>query len=551
MTHATHRHARDERGATAILVGILAIVLFGIGAFAVDIGQAYAKRSLEQTSVDLAVMAAAAELSQASGCNEAVVQTATDFLHNKLENQVPGQPPTINLGGSFGDGDGFIACPGNWKVRLEAPASRVDFTLGRVISPDGPDHVDVAAEATAQVKSPGQSSTLPMYAVAGCDSGYQDLTDPPPGPPPAAVVPDLTPDSSPNTVTDLNIVSPNPNEVPADSVAPVPMTLKGKGLVGTTAEVWFTTADGGHQAANDGSPLTADVSGQNFTINVPTVPQTVLDTDGIWYVRVFNDGKFSAEAGAQPLVIGDLLFCDGMVSGNFGTLKISRSNGNSSTWLQDNLIKGIEPTLQINASNAVPCSPIDSQSNPPTWPTDCVATDPGFPNEAATDGLVTGSSTAGEGRLKRPTAPGCDRNGGSNPTQTSPPLNDDVLACYITGGHSVGDVVAGTENILSGDIYKSPRFFQVPVIPVQAANGFSSYPIIDFRPGFITTEPLSSTAAARGSVTGHNGVEFHANHVKKLSVLFFPEAALPETAAPIGGEIDYTGHGTKVLVLVD
>lgn len=133
----------------------------------------------------------------------------------------------------------------------------------------------------------------------------------------------------------------------------------------------------------------------------------------------------------------------------------------------------------------------------------------------------------------------------------SPQLNDDVLACYITGGHSVAEVVAGVPNILSGDIFKSPRFFQIPVVPVQASTGASgAYPIIGFRPGFITTEPLTSTAANRGSVTGHNGITFHANKVEKISVLLFPEAALPETAPPVGGEIEYTGHGTKVLVLV-
>ena len=141
---------------------------------------------------------------------------------------------------------------------------------------------------------------------------------------------------------------------------------------------------------------------------------------------------------------------------------------------------------------------------------------------------------------------------GSSRTNTAPDLNDDVLSCFITGGHDVGDVVAGVPEILSADILRSPRFFMLPVIPVQAANGASgAYPIVDFRPGFLTEESLAATNGNPGAVTGHNGVHFHSNHVEKLNVVLFDEAALPETAPAVGGEVDYIGSGTKVIVLVD
>ena len=99
-----------------------------LGAMAVDIGQAYAKKSLLQTDVDLAVMAATAELTSGGDCNPEVVAKATEFL-NKADNAVPGQY-TVDLGGSPTDQDGYIHCH-DWRVDLYAPKSHVDFGLAR------------------------------------------------------------------------------------------------------------------------------------------------------------------------------------------------------------------------------------------------------------------------------------------------------------------------------------------------------------------------------------------------------------------------------------
>ncbi len=130
-----------------MLFALLAVVLFGVGALAVDIGQAYAKRSLLQTDVDLAVMAAAAELTTGGACNQEVIDKATDFL-NKADNKVPGQYP-VDLGGSSSDNDGFIQC-NNWKVTLWAPKSHVDFTLGKVLTTE-PTASTSPSHAAAQI----------------------------------------------------------------------------------------------------------------------------------------------------------------------------------------------------------------------------------------------------------------------------------------------------------------------------------------------------------------------------------------------------------------
>lgn len=538
-------HPRTERGAIAVLTAfLLSSVLFGISAFVVDMGQAWQKRALLQTSVDLAVMAAAAELDQASGCNPEVVAAAEDYLSTKLENKVGGQYP-IDLSDAS-ESNGLIECTGQWKVRLIAPLSRVDYGLATFLDP-AEDHLDVGAEATAQIMSPSRSSSLPMYAVSGCDTGHQVLTDPPPGPPPSTTPPVL----SPNGTVDAKDLTVTPAEFPTGGVKPYAVTVGGKikGATATmTGQVTFTNPDSGEIVpAGAATPMPVGSGYQSFSIVVPSVPDAVLDNGGIWWVRIRTvDGtttNFSPTSEAEPFVVGDLVFCDGMVSGNFGTLKVARDDSVPAQWVERNIIKGLQPPLKVNASSVVPCSPVDSQHVPEE--TDCVGTDPGFPLEAATDGFIGPG-----GRLKVATTPGCDRTGGSALTGTSG-LNDDVLVCFINNGHSVGDVIAGEPASLSAEIFTSPRFFQIPIIPEQAAHGASgAYPIIGFRPGFITDEPAPTTAQPV-SVSGDNGLTIEHNKVRELRVVLFPPEALPETAPPVGGEIEYTGSGTKVLVLVD
>jgi hypothetical protein len=543
---------RDERGATAILFAALALVLLGVSALAIDVGHVYAKRSALQSNVDFAVMAAAAELDSDGACNQEVIDAAEDYLE-KDTNVVPDQI-ALNLGGTAGDEDGFIRC-NDWKVELWAPTAKVEYGLARaVMNEETADAgVDVPAFAAAQIKSPSQTDTLPMYAVSGCDTGAQVLTDPPPGPAPTSAAPPTTP------VGDADLQGSGPLEVTPNAVdsdlltQPVVVTGSVKSLGGYVAQAVFYNANGESHPAVGTTTVPTGGGYQDFSLSLATVPPAVLASNGIWWVRVtFTSGatvRWTEYQDSAAFTVGDLLFCDGAVSGNFGTLRLARTDVVPGRWVETNIIKGVMPHLTVNASNVVPCSPVDSDHTPVS-PTDCISTDPGFPNEAATDGFVGTDSSPG--RMRVDTTPGCDRNGGDDRTSASPNLNDDLLTCYILGGHSVGDVVSGTENILSADIFDSPRFFYIPIIPVEAANGASgAYPIIGFRPGFITEESMAATATARGAITGHNGIHFHSGHVEQINVVLFPESALPETAPPRGGEIDYTGSGTKVLVLTE
>lgn len=530
---------RDESGATAVMVALLALVLLGAGALAVDVGQVMAKRSALQSNVDHAVMAAAAELTSGGSCNPEVIATAEAYL-TKAANEVPDQA-TVDLTGSSGDGDGYITC-NNWRVDLWAPTSHISYGLARAVTDT--EGVDVPAHAAAQIKSPSTSKALPMYAVSGCDNGPQQIADPPPGhSSPGNSPPDLPDGSPPYNSADFTV---NPTEVESGTPAPVAMTLTGTGLV-DVVEVGFSQASGAHHVVTPSSPPT------DTEVQIGSVPAEVLATDGVWWVRVWDGTRWSRGSEAQPFTVGDLLFCDGAVSGNFGALKISRSDTTPSNWLARNMIKGPEPVLATydgaltECANAAPW--VTSEHAPPNDGTNCVGTTPGFFGLDATQGLVSGSGGS-SGRLDADTTEGCDRSGGSGRTVATPPgpsLNDDQLECFLVdSSYTVADVIAGDPGILSSDILNSPRFFQIPVLPVEAASGSSNfYPIIDFRTGFITMEGSGQPLGT------YNGLEFHSNQVQKVNVVLFDDAVLPETAPPVGGEIDYIGSGIKVIVLVE
>ncbi len=311
-----HRHVRphhDERGATAVVFGLVAVLLMGFGALAVDFGQAYAKKSLLQTDVDLAVTAAAAELTGPGACNAEVVDKATEFL-DSAANRVPDQW-TVDLHNASKD-DGYIECSG-WRVRLWAPDAHVDYTLGRVISSS--DGLDVRAYAAAQIKSAMGGVTLPFFAVQGCDSGPQSIRNPSgPVPAPASGPPPLTPTSTPTNNATFTI---NPKSVPTGTTS-AQITLTGSNL-NSVDLVTFTGASG-PPYHYEVAPVSA--SPTSITVNVP---QDVLDVEDTWWVRVKTGTKYSATATAQPFTVATT--SSSATHGTRGTSAPSRSRAATPT----------------------------------------------------------------------------------------------------------------------------------------------------------------------------------------------------------------------------
>ncbi len=178
VLRALRSSRRHERGAAAILVAGLAVVLLGVGAIAVDMGQVYAKRASLQNAADMAALAAAAHLDGSNTCTSAARATAEAYLRDNWIDTAT-DPISVNLGGSPTDGDGFIQCT-KWKVKVWAPSARVDYGLARVVLPKNSTTdkgILVPAAAEVGVYSP-KANIMPAYRGLGLRLRISDTARP-------------------------------------------------------------------------------------------------------------------------------------------------------------------------------------------------------------------------------------------------------------------------------------------------------------------------------------------------------------------------------------
>jgi len=500
-----HTH-RDERGAVAIMYALLSVVLLISAALAVDIGNAVARKSDVQGQADFAALAGASQLgSSTSGAvPAAVVQAVKDQLNENRPLNSDGtcraQTPCVQTTSQLTDGvltNGEVRfCSGTSPagchksgLQVVAPYAQVDFGFARIL---GLDTIDVDGTATVGLFSP--KGVMPVYAVSGCDSGQQTITDPPTGQAGNPIIPTLAYDTDTNDSV-LDPASATPNQVPiwaSGSTATVLFT--GTNFKNVTM-VGFFPSDGGaavmvnsfegrtgtgnnviwapHGSLVQLPPLTAYTAGNNGAIRLP-LPTAVQSSQQVWYIRVFGDKTtgngsnqvvdpthWSAKVQAPAVRVGDPpLECAGLSSdGNFGTLKFERTDVSSQS---DQLAMNMATQLQTPTTLAVHtqadatglCADgingavVTDLPNPGQREgTNCGDTDTGLPALATTSGLVSGLTVSGTytpGRLAgHPTHTGCDPTGGSsNRTITfsngnnapSYTINNDTLSCFLTNG---------------------------------------------------------------------------------------------------------------------
>lgn len=562
------RSQTTERGATAIMVALLAVVLFGMAAITVDLGNAWARKRDVQTQVDLAALAGASSLPDEDEARDKVLA----YLGNgptTTANKVWGQDQAWDLD-DFDLKNGEVSFPHDYMIRVVAPEARVDFGFAQVLGlldPDNPnfEKVDVSAVAEVEIKSPGVA--LPMYVAQGCDWKIQTITDPANGHLAAPVVPTLTPTSptisNPNDARLNPPSNSNPNPSPSGidlNQQPTPtITLSGNQLRGVTA-VGFTTAGGTHVTYT----LPVANSSQS-SLQIP-VPSGVSSVEGTWYIRVWKNNAWSNNAEALRFSVGPpTLDCAGSSSGNFGTLRLSRTDVSSGSALAMNIAAGVQVPLSLFPEPA----PSDCTSNAlaveaPNDGTNCVETDPGISASAVTDGLVTGVGSH-RGLLDKPTTPGCDPTGGDNELYLQNVdgnddyyVNNDVLSCFfINSSVRVQDVysesysVNGGNPVISSSIFDSPRFFWLPVVSYDPTHGASRrYSIVGFRPAFLTDELDGSSQSSRQMGSATNGLTVTNSGITSVKVVLINPDALPQTTASNGPVMDYMGSGTRVLRLV-
>jgi Putative Flp pilus-assembly TadE/G-like len=581
---------RDESGAYAVMFGFLAVVLLGMSALAVDLGNAVARKSDAQGQADFAALAGGAELdNQTSGTiPNTVLSAVRDYLNQNdpLDAGCTGPCVANNAqltNGNYADGEVVWS---NGGLRVFTPEDQVDYGFAGIF---GVDEKQVQGDATVGVFSPGNGA-LPMYAVSGCDYGVQTIKDPA-GQEDPDVASGLEFPAHTNATTDnpgtLAITSPSDSQI--DLVSPPAAVTE---LVSVhSSNGTFTKTNG-----NDRSHYTVTKIGffkDTTVVEVPvvgvnandawitTVPASVAGTEGIWWIRVYVEGTaaptdvipmWSAMDKAVPFRVGiPELECDaGSSDGNFGTLTLPRTDVVSADDLPVNIAESFQKPLTLAIHDTVAANGectegvsgaiVSGDPNPGLMPgTNCVDTLTGLRSNDATSGFISGLSTSKgfvAGRLNAedgPTNPDCGR---SDYTIDLGPndylINNDTLSCFLTDSGNLTSITSPTYNSgarLNEDIYDSPRFFFMPVLDVEASSGGSGrYSIIDFRAGFITSETEFATKAS-SDATDDNGLITHANLVSQVKVIFFNQNALPSSTD--GAVSDYLGVGPKILRLID
>jgi Flp pilus assembly protein TadG len=564
-----NRRRRDGRGAIAVVFAILSLVIFGVAAFAVDLGNAYQRKRAVQTQVDLAALAGAEHLPDQTG--QAVAKVAEFLEHNiKL-----GQDQVWSLqDGDFTNGE-VEFLDGNMRMKVTAPEATVDYRFAPILDGDF-DSGRVSATATVAVGTPGGAASMPFYAFGGdgCDYGSRRLTDPANGKlKDANQVPTLTdPLTDPTKTSNATLVSADPPRFNEGAVG-AQLNLAGSQL-SQVARIAFLRPVSDGIAAVESTTFTGT---NNNDVSGVLVPTAVTTVPGVWWIRVYKDSGnigWSKVAEALPIRIGEEAIefdeCPGSNAGNFGSLKLPRTT-NPATWLPDNIADGLEDPLSIavhaEAADPWTCTPGGSgvvYSTTTGSPilnkgTNCVDTDTGLTANFATSGLVTGTALFPDGRLaNRPTS--STANGPCGPGKSSASrsvlgksINNDTLSCFMTNPSQPLSAIA-TAGYSGGPaldpaIFSSPRFCYVPVVKKDPTKGASaSYSITDVRPCFITGETTASSYDAQAFRDGSdNGVTVTGTKVTTIHVLFFHADALPLTG-PIG---DYFGTGPKAVALVD
>ena len=517
------RRARSsERGSVAVIFAICVVLLFGLAALGVDLGNAMNRKSQVQADADLAALAGGGGLPATSltptSSDDIVLAVADYLISNKVRTDdgfslpskgVLAQKLVSNLAsdklkyghvyyGYFDAAKNLV--PSKNYVTVVTPSSRVNFGLAKAI---GVSNTSVQSKATAGIKSIGTvGATLPFYAYTGCDWGQQIISHGTANSVPPTLY--ASGDNNGLVVTSPTSASPNanPNQVALNDTTTV-LSLFGTGLTASTAPNDKTLPGVialGLFKPDGSAPIEVAagsfVAGSTATEIKFRLPASAASQDGqTFYLRVakwVNEGnknnpnyqkRWSVVSINMAYVnVGSAtLFCnDDKSAGNFGSLTIFRTDSNNSAnggWLPLNIAKGIHiPNVLLNkyteTINTNSCGNGDSKAYQSDEVSsgvhvNCVVTDTGFPQNPASAGFITGVNAGTPGRLTAVSS-GCGAANGKPPTRAvgNYTVNNEVLSCFfINTSTTVAQVSNSTYSgdvVISPAIYSSPRFFVHP-----------------------------------------------------------------------------------------
>lgn len=545
----------DESGLIALLVAFLAVVLFGVGALAIDLGNAYTRARSIQNQADFAALDVGDLLPATTPAAQlAVADRIAGYINQfGLQDDRPTGPVTYTGAQLLASGAVTIPSPKYDKVIVNAPDVQVNFGLGRLI---GLSNIKVSRAATVQVKGLSDKVVAPLYAVQGCDYGSQVLKDAPNGLTPSTTPPLMfTGGSYDNSHIDVTgpVTTATQNQTPYPVIHLTGDFKQGSNLIDSVG--FFRDTSGPTGPFYVPATTLANVTATSADV---TVPASVLYDSGTWFLRVAISNSWSAATTAAVLLVGEAATptCPaGSSGGNFGQLSFgdeSNPNNDIAHIFEDGPNKDIvaypqPPAITDGNCTALPAPAViyDGVKDD----ANCVFTETGFKPDAATAGLVTDSTA----RLRVDTTPKC---GSSRVPKISSSymINNDYLSCFFTDSTTTIATIANSgysgPAVLSPDIVKSPRFFFVPVFAQEPDTGHKAYKIVAFRPAFLTDQPTTATksvgpAADNGITIGSNG------KVQSLTFILFNEKALPPTLDAGPPTSPVYSFGPKIVTMVN
>ncbi|MGH8891917.1 MAG: pilus assembly protein TadG-related protein [Actinomycetes bacterium] len=544
---------RRDDGAIAIIVAILALTLFGIGALAVDLGNMFSRKRMAQSAADFAALAGAAQLPDAS----AAIDEAYDYLanHDPVGDGAFTKAQLTNNDPSDGE---IVVDPNRLTISVDLAPREVTFGLAASL---GFTSGSVSAHAVAGLKSP--SKLLPFFLPIDCSNGPQILKEnsqsagPAIEPPPVyQIAPAATDPTGPKP--DMNALAPSTG---SEGVSIPSFDVEGNHFEATGMLVDFTR---GTTVETISNPTTVMGNGNRGTVTVAPVPAVVTSTPGNWHVRVWTTRGWSDSRllTIDPAVPPPPSRCGQKATGDFGMLDSPRRDVNgTNNQLRRNIALGLDhgvvefpgvfppKTLPDNcrvAGNApIPGGILDNDPNIDN--ANCMDIKNGNTVDVATEGLIVGGSGF-TGRLTGTASRTCPGAGGVNPTTVlNTSINNDTIDCYLLPTRTVSELVDPSLStaVLDPSIVDSPRFFFVPAINYEfnPPNGF--YPVVTMKGVFITDQTTNNPA------TNENGLKTSNSKLTQIQVLAFNVEALPQSVATGGNGIPYFGSGPKVIRLIE
>lgn len=654
----------SERGAVAIVSGLVSVVLLVVAAFVVDIGGTWARRGQLQVQADQAALYAAESLPARDAASRlTVARKAAWYIacHPVLGQEdlstIPDCPATSSTPSPALDAyaqslldTGMVTFPASNQVSVTTPPAQVDFSFGQVAGAEG---TVQQKSASARVLSPGNiepfglslnclltvANNLPGQ-LGSTTSQVLPLNYLAPGP--------LTKDNrqtkwktSLATSSTLKVRSITPTQV--DPVTPVTtFTVTGDGWGATSrVKVAFALGDTNDLDLTKWKtietpeiPLTGLTSLGTTSTATAALPLVVATNPGNWHVKVAVHNGSGWVYSQQDLVLTVTLREDvtdslltslgctrilksprDLQDGTPGNLRLNLSEGlDHGVWKHPSLATLAPPDASIDGvlsalgdvDGLFQCNDSDTNvqdtgGNLSTGKTpNCMVLaqgsntytefTEGMLGPDTTVALPDGTTKRVAGRLVCTDRRPCARSF-AMPQFPGRTFNDDRFEDFVTNDSLLTSAMffnlssylddgipAVTPNgALKDDIYSSARFFWVPVlstplVPVANANDAGAYPILTFRPVFVTQSRhtgveevdlvldvvdtqiknlLNIDVSLDPSDPGDHGILMQGTDLRALRFMTIEPSALPVVPDDFSGPTsDYLGVGPKIVKLV-